>query len=181
MNEVQSAVEASAILDDGLPGRLPGELRDQEKVHGALLNKRALAWSRPSPELTERILLRASLVRPKRPAPRWPLAMAASLVLAGGLSYLAATRTSWFTPAPATPDGMTIADAGPHEPAPAPTAPPLDLSLLTRFPQRTQPGLVATFDEPLLVEARALRADTQRGIETVMSKLPIQVTMDLGR
>ena len=175
MNDVPSALEVSAILDDGLPGRLPPELRDQEAVHRALLNKRALAWSRPSPEVRERILLRASLVRPRRPARRWPFAVAASLALVGGLSYLAATR-GWLAPR----RELAAADPTPLAPAPAPTstptAPPLDLSLLTRFPQRTQPGLVATFDQPLLSEARALRADTQRGIETVMSRLPVQVS-----
>lgn len=173
MSEVQNANDVSAVLDEGYPGPVPAGFADQERVHGALSNKRQLTWARPNPDLNARIMLRASLVRPAAKRRRWPLAMAAGLVLAGGLSWVVVLQAS--KPGPVEepmPRPRVVADATPRPVQP----PPIDLSLLTKLPARSEPKIVASLETPLLREAQALTEDTQRGIDVVMSKLPVSVS-----
>ncbi|HYE63214.1 MAG TPA: hypothetical protein VD997_14560 [Phycisphaerales bacterium] len=171
MNEVQSANVVSAVLDEGYPGPVPPEFAEQERVHAALSNKRQLTWAKPSPELGARIMLRASLVRPAAKPRRWPLAMAAGVALAGGLSWLVVLQASRpaITPQPEQPQ-QRYADATPVRPV---QSAPIDLSLLTRLPARSEPTIVASFEQPLMREVQALSEDTQRGIDVVMSRLPV--------
>jgi hypothetical protein len=59
--------------------------------------------------------------------------------------------------------------------APRPVQPPpIDLSILTSLPARSEPTIMASLEAPLLREVAAMREDTQRGIEMVMSKLPLR-------
>ena len=177
MSEVQDAVQVSAALDDGL-GRLNGEHKDQERVHAALSNRRHLTWAKPSSELTARVMLRASLVRPARKPKRWPLGLAAGLLLAGGLSwvvYLQAQQPGTQQPGSGPTPGP-IAE-GPKVKAQPPA---IDLGMLTRLPERSEPKIAASLERPMLREVQAIRDDTQRGFEAVMSKLPISMSMDFG-
>jgi|GEM_PF-6785825 len=174
MSQVQNANDVSAVLDDGYPGPVPPAFRDQEAVHGALSNKRQLTWAKPSPDLTARILLRASLVRPAKRPSKWPWAMAAGLVLAGGLSW-ALVWNSWTKPAAVEPMKPRVVAEAPRPVQP----PPIDLSILTRLPARSEPTIMASLEAPLLREVEAVREDTQRGIDLVMSKLPMSVSLGL--
>ncbi len=180
MSEVQDAAAVTAVLDDCLPGMLGEEFAPHEAVHAALLDKHSLTWSRPPAGLSERVLLRVSLVRPER-VRRWPVPLAASLLLVGGLSLLL-VRLSHPTLAPqpvAPPSGPVV--VVPVHAAPVVPPPDIDPGVLTRLPERSEPAFAASLERPFMGQVDAIAQDTQRGFHAVISRLPLRLSMDVLR
>lgn len=179
MNDVNTASDVSAILDEGQAGQLSPQYRGLEAVHAALLDKRALTWSRPTPGLSERVLLRASLHRPER-VRRWPVPLAASLFL-GGCAALFVLRFAHPAPAP-LPVQPPVVIRDPAPPAVVPALPPLNIDpgVLTRVAERSEPAFVSV-EQPLIGQARAVGQDAQRGFRAVLTRLPIRVSLDVLR
>jgi hypothetical protein len=155
------AIRQSRVLDDGA-----GTLNRADPVHRVHEALQSAASSRMH---TAPAGLRARVVSEVRSGgrphaestARW-WALAASLAMVGGLAVWAPWRSFPTTQVAATE-------------APPDIAPPARFAVasITELPALTAPTIQRSMQEPLLREARAIRADTERAAASIFSHFPI--------
>jgi hypothetical protein len=154
MTEQDDALRVSAALDDGV-GELETRFAGHGRVHAALSARGAAPMERPALDAHARVMVRIGVTGTGRSL--WPLAIAASLTVLGGVGWVLTHRAA---PAPQT--GPRIAE-----------------SASSTFADFMKPlvssdaAVQASVEGPFLREARLIREDTRQGMEIVLARLPV--------
>jgi hypothetical protein len=156
MNEYEHAAKTSRTLDDGL-GTLEDRFAPHARVHAALSEAQP-PLSQPSLDIRSRVMLRVGGSR-KTERGVWPLALAASLTMVAGIGWMIAHSSR---PVQSTPQ---IASAN----APQNSG----FSVLLGPIAKSDAAVQASIEAPFIQEARFIGEDSRRGLDAVLSRLPI--------